>query len=412
MDFIDISQESLQKIQGEYVEARSSSVMYKDFRTEINECKNITKEGVSLRIVDRNRLKHIHTSKIKSFDEMLARAPWVPIASYSPPSPFTSEESPPEPLQLPVGLVTDILKNCSCHVTARLESLTVYEHICTNHGMDIYHGHSTLFVRIFETPMSGLTLVHFFSYPGEPIEQELESLDLHMNKFTDYTTLHPGTYDVVLSPHVTGMIFHELLHSFEGAEPALPYPSFVSVSDNPAAGRLGGYSFDAEGCRASRTSLIYNGEVTGCLTSILHPGDRNPTGNARASFFDTEPIPRQSNIEVEINAGDLIKEELPEAIGNGIYIDQIGQGSTFPGNITYFENTVSYYIEEGEVTNPVLGVAFGGNLHHIINTIQYSGRHYETYPTVCRKDNQRLFTTMRAPPVLVRKMPLYTSSKS
>jgi len=412
MDFIDISQESLLKIQGEYVEARSSSVIYKDFRTEPNECKSFTKKGVSLRIIDRNRLKSVHTDKLRSFDEILAHAPWVPIASYSLPSPITGEESPPEPLQLPVGLVTDILKNFSCHVTARLESLTVYEHICTNHGTDIYHGQSTLFVRIFETLMPGLTLVHFFSYPGESIKQKLESLDFHMNTFTDHTSLRPGMYDVVLSPHVTGMIFHEILHSFEGTEPTLKYPSFVSISDNPAAERLGGYAFDAEGCRASRTSLICNGEVTGCLTSILHPGDRNPTGNARSSFFDTEPIPRQSNIEVDINAGGLTEEELFETVGNGIYIDQIGQGSAFPGHITYFENMVSYCIEEGEVRNPVLGVAFGGNLPQVVNTIQYSGRHYETYPTVCWKDNQRLFTTMRAPPVLVRKMPLYISSKS
>lgn len=344
---------------------------------------------------------------------MLENTPWTPITSYTPPLPCTHEEPPPALLELPVGLIADALENFSCkQVTARLESLTFYDHICTNCGTEIYHGNSSLFVRIFATPTPGLTIVYFFTFPGEDIKKKLDSLEFNIEQFTDCFSLSPGTYDVLLSPHVTGMMFHEIIHSFEGTEPNLLFPAFLSVSDNPSANRLGGYTFDVEGCKASRTALIHNGVIEGCLTSIFHPGDRNPTGNARASFFDVEPIPRQSNIEVDIDAGQYTEEELLEIIDNGIYIDQIGQGSVFSRNITYFENNVSYLIRGGEISEPILGVTFGGNLHNLINTIQYAGRNYITYPTVCWKKKQRLFTTMRAPSILLRGIPLYTSLKS
>ena len=413
MDFADISWKSLQKIDGEYVEARYSSVMYKDFDTDTNEIKDTTREGIFLRVVDKNRLKSAHTGAGRTLDEMLGSTPWTPIASYSLPPSFTHEEPPPEPIELPVDLILDTLRDLPCDcVKARLESLTVYEHICTNYGTDIYHGNSCLFVRIFVTPIPGLTVVYFFAYPGEDIKKKIDSLYFEVQQFRDYYPLSSGKYDVVLSSHVSGMIFHELLHSFEGTIPHLKFPSFLSVSDNPAAERLGGYTFDAEGCKASCTSLVDKGVIKGCLTSIFYPGYRKPTGNARASFFDVEPIPRQSNIEVDIDAGHHTEEELLEMVGDGIYIDQIGQGSVFPGNITYFENNVSYHIEKGEIHEPVLGVAFGGDLHHLVNTIQSAGRNYTVYPTVCWKKNQRLFTTMRAPSILIKGMPLHTSSKS
>jgi predicted Zn-dependent protease len=413
MDPADISRKSLLNIDGDYVEARYSSVIYKDFNTDTNETSSITREGISLRVVDKNRLKSAHTNTRKTPDEMLGSAPWTPLNSYRLPFPCTYEEPPPDPIELPVDLTTDTLGSLphKC-VKARLESLTVYEHIWTNHGTDIYHGRSAVFVRIFVTPVPGLTIVYFFAYPGEDIKKNLESLCFNVQKSRDYHPLSPGTYDVVLSPHVTGMIFHELLHSFEGSTPHLQFPSFLSVFDNPAAERLGGYTFDAEGCKASRTPLVNKGVVTGCLASIFHPGYRKPTGNARASSFDVEPIPRQSNTEVDINAGHYTEEELLETIGNGIYLDQIGQGTAFPGNITYFSNTVAYRIEKGEICEPVLGVAFGGNLHHLVNTIQCAAKNYTVYPTVCWKNNQRLFTTMRAPSILIREMPIYTSSKS
>ena len=332
-----------------------------------------------------------------------------PVLNYTPADVAQHHEEDPEPIDLPIELVQTILNRFTTFDSAgaRLESLTTYEHISTNLGTDIYCGTSKLFIRLFLTPQEGITLVYSFGYPGDDVIKKLEQLEqLELDKFSEAHSIPSGPYTVLLSPQVTGMIFHEIAHSFEGEVPLFPeMPAFISVSDHPEAERLGGYTYDSEGSRASPTVLIDHGVPSQCLTSVFQPGDRILTGNGRASSFDVSPIPRQSNLEVKADM-TFTEDELLEMAGDGIYIAQVGEGSAFPGNITYFTNTVCYRIEKGELKEPLKGISFGGNLIDMVKSIQCMGSISKVEPTVCWKNNQRLFMTTKAPSSLVKDMPL------
>jgi len=407
----EISEDKLQKIHGEYIETRCSSVVYHDLNTQKGDrIQKTCKEGLSIRVIDKGRLKVAFSEKEETINDLIQSAKWKPISDYTPVNPTTYYENQPEPVEMPVEIVKNILETFKGlkSAEARLESLTLYEHICTNLGTNVYHGSSKLFVRIFLTPIKGFTIVYSFGYPGEDVTKRLEQLmEVDLGQFSDSYSIGEKQYDVVLSPHVTGMIFHEIAHLFEGSIPEIhKFPAHVSISDNPGAERLGGYKFDSEGCEASQYTLVKDGIIHGCLASVLEPGNRNPTGNARASSFNVQPIPRQSNLEINIHAEQHKKEELLEMVKNGVYIDQIGQASVFSGNIVYFTNTISYRIQRGEISEPILNIHFGGNLFDIIKNIQYTAPAQKVIPAVCWKNYQRLFVTTRAPFSLIRKMPL------
>jgi predicted Zn-dependent protease len=347
---------------------------------------------------------------------VIQSAAWSPVSSYTPVDPTHHYEKEPEPIELPVEIVRNILETFkSTKVGAFLESLTVYEHVVTNLGTDVYCGSSKLFARIFITPVPGITIVYSFGFPGENVIKHLEQLEeLDLRRFSQWDTITSGQYDVVLSPQVTGMLFHEISHSFEGSCPEMPgFPSHISVLDHPEAERLGGYHYDSEGCKASQTVLVDKGVVQGCLASVFEPGSTPPTGNGRAAF-NVQPLPRQSNLEVNIHTKQCTEEELLKMVKDGIYIAQVGRGSAFSGGITYFSNTVSYRIKKGECSALLKNVSFGGNLLDMVKSIQFMGCNEKVEPAVCWKNHQRLFVTTKAPSSLIRGMPLlcYTSSRS
>ena len=413
-----MTSEILRKIKGEYVEVRHSTVVWNDLKTQLgNRIQRQCKEGVSLRVVDKGCLKVAHSSdcESESIVHLIKEADTHPVLNYTPADAVQHHEEQPEPIDLPIELVKTILDrfNTFEKAGARLESLTTYEHISTNLGTDIYCGTSKLFIRLFLTPQEGITLVYSFGYPGEDIIKNLAQVELELSTFAECHSIPSGRYTVVFSPQVTGMIFHEIAHSFEGEVPHLPeIPAFISVSDHPEAEQLGGYTYDSEGSKASPTVLIDCGVPSHCLTSVFEPGDRKLTGNGRASSFEVPPIPRQSNLCVNAKT-KCTEEELLEMAGDGIYIAQVGEGSAFPGNITYFTNTVCYRIEHSELKEPLKGISFGGNLMDMINNIQYMGGIPEIEPTVCWKSKQRLFMTTTAPSSLVKDISLscHTSPK-
>ena len=413
---MEISDKDLQNIHGEYVEMRHSSQVYYNVRTGPGDkIQKDYKEGFSVRVVDGKRLKTAHGVE-PTFLSEIRSAKGVPVTVYTPPDPEQHYEDCPEPIELPVEEVKSILDQFTHtkSVQARLESLTAYEHIVTNRGTDVYCGNSKLLIRVFVTPVQGMTLTYSFGYPGVNVIKEMEHMEgPDMSKFSHLKSIPSGKYDVVLSPQATGVIFHELAHLFEGSLPKMEVPSFISVSDNPEAEGLGGYLYDSEGCKASHTLLIEKGTPKRCLASIFEPGTILPTGNGRASAFDVEPIPRQTNLRVDSHT-QCTEEELLEMVGNGVYIAQVGEGTAFPGGITYFYNTVAHHIEKGKCKEALKNVGFGGNLREMVNSIEHMGGTSTMEPIVCWKNKQRLFVSVQAPSSLVRgvRLSCQTSSKS
>jgi predicted Zn-dependent protease len=414
---MEISRKDLQGICGEYVEMRHSSLVHCDLKTQLGDTIQKTSEGVSLRVFDKGRLTVAHAPEPISLSDKMQPAEKNPAALCTP-DPVHHYEDPPQPVDLPIEEVNAVLERFTYmkEARARLESLTQYEHIVTNVGTDVYHGSSNVLVRIFLTPVEGITLTYAFGYPGEDIIKGLEQLeDFDLRPYSQCRSISPGKEDVVLSPQVTGVIFHEVAHSLEGSVQGVnQFPSFISVFDHPAKEGLGSYTYDSEGCKTSRTTMVAEGELQRCLATVFEPGTVPPTGNGRASRFDVQPIPRQSNLEVYAHTDQCTEEELVEMINRGVYIAQVGSSSAFAGGVTYFYYTVAYRIEHGELTEPIRDMGFGGTLKEMVTKIECMGSDQKMEPFVCWKTNQRIFVTTEAPSSLMRGLPLfrYSSSKS
>lgn len=414
---MEVSEETLRRIQGQYVEIRHLSTIYHTLKTQSGyKVEEICKEGISVRVVDKGRCKFVFSETPDAIEDRVHSTPWAPISAYTPADPTQHYEDQPQPIDLPIENAKNILETFKDFgsMEARLESLAVYEHVMTNMGTDVYHGSSKLFLRFFFTPVEGFTIVYSCGYPGDDIIQKLEHIEEREGRIVEFHSIPSGTYDVVLSSQVTGMLFHEVAHSFEGSIPKTHAFSPISIVDNPRAERLGGYTYDSEGCRASQTLLIEKGAIRGCLASVFDPGTVHPTGNGRASSYDVQPQPRQSNLEVHVCAEQYTEEELLEAVDHGVYIAQVGEGSIFPGGIVNFMNTCSYLVRNGERAEPLRNVNFGGVLLDMINSIEHTGDDSKVEPSACWKNHQRLLVTTKAPSSLIREVPLvcYNSSKS
>ncbi|MEE8357896.1 MAG: TldD/PmbA family protein, partial [Candidatus Hydrothermarchaeales archaeon] len=212
-----------------------------------------------------------------------------------------------------------------------------------------------------------------------------------------------GAFDLVLDPNLTGVFIHEALGHAVEADLILQDESIlkgklgeeiasdlVTVYDDPTLeGSFGFYSYDSEGVKGEKTTLIEDG----VLKSYLHSretssrlGQRN-TGNARAQSFGNQPIVRMSNTYVK--PGDHDIEELFEGIKHGIYLkgSKGGEVDTARG-VFQFSAEEGFLIEEGEITKPIKDVALSGETLEILRRISALGNDFDLSIGFCGKAGQ------------------------
>lgn len=191
----------------------------------------------------------------------------------------------------------------------------------------------------------------------------------------------PGTYTCVLSPVVTGVFAHESFgHKSEadfmigdetmkrewaiGKRVGSPILNIIDTGLIEGAGFV---PFDDEGHRARENYIIRDGILTGrlhsCYTAALL--EENPTGNARATSFEFEPIVRMTT--TYIGAGQDTLSSLLAPIREGVYIDDLNHGS---GMTTFtIAPKRAYMIRDGQIAEPVLISVITGNVMKTLDEI-------------------------------------------
>ena len=233
----------------------------------------------------------------------------------------------------------------------------------------------------------------------------------------------PGTYTVVVDPHVLGLVLHEAFgHASEG--------DVVSSGESVLRGKLGDklasdrvtiidegtieggyfYPFDDEGTKKEKTVVVENGVLKNFLHSrnTAHELEAKPTGNARAQDFDNLPIVRQTNYYLQPRDAEF--EEMIEDIEFGVYVrgKGAGGGEVDPGVGTFtFGVGPSKVIRKGELAETVKGVVISGSILDTLKTIDAAGKDLKVITSVfggCGKDSQRATVGFGGPHVRVRKM--------
>lgn len=225
--------------------------------------------------------------------------------------------------------------------------------------------------------------------------------DLHYCKKA--VPVQPGSYTCILSPATTGVFAHESFgHKSEAdfmvgdetmkREWAIGKKvgaSNLNIIDTGLVEGSGYVPFDDEGNRARENYIIKDGILTGRLhstntASLLEEGI---TGNARAINFEYEPVVRMTT--TYIGAGNETKEELIARTKEGIYIDDINQGS---GMTTFtLAPNKAYMIRDGKIAEPIRISVITGNVMETLHEIDGIAKEIELYSFAlggCGKNEQ------------------------
>jgi TldD protein len=218
-----------------------------------------------------------------------------------------------------------------------------------------------------------------------------------------------GKMDLVLGPHVVGLMMHESTgHPYEadrilGREAAQAGESFVkpnmlgmrigsdvvTVVDDPTIeGSSGFYLYDMEGVKARRRILMKNGIINEFLhnreTAAVFGVKSNAA--ARASSYDREPIIRMAN--TFMLPGDYSQEELIEGIKEGVFIARFTEWNIDDRRYNQrYVGSEAYLIKDGMldrmVKRPILEITTPA----FYSSIDAVGKDLEFSPGICGKSD-------------------------
>ncbi len=190
----------------------------------------------------------------------------------------------------------------------------------------------------------------FSGLKGAEIIEEMypyvKEVALKSEKLLDAVTIMPGTYDVICSPEVTGLIAHEAFgHGVEMDMFVKGRAKAVEYIDKPVASKLvtmhegakvaqqvSSYLFDDEGVLGTDTIIIDKGILkTGIsdLLSALRLGT-TPTGNGKRESYERKAYARMTN--TVISKGNDKLEDMMSSISHGYMLVASQSGMEDPKN--------------------------------------------------------------------------------
>ena len=225
-----------------------------------------------------------------------------------------------------------------------------------------------------------------------------------------------GKFPVVMDPELTGVFIHEALGHASEADLILQNDSIlkdkmgtqigsplVTIIDDATMDAFGYYPYDAEGVYTSKNILVEDGILKSLLSSreTASQLDITPSGNARSIVGD-QPIVRMSN--TYLKPGELEFDELTEDINNGIYLkgSRGGQVDTGKG-VFQFNAAESFFIENGEVKNPLRDVSLSGNILEMLLKVDGVGSDFKMGVGFCGKSGQTVPVGDGGPHVRVKE---------
>lgn len=142
------------------------------------------------------------------------------------------------------------------------------------------------------------------------------------------------------------------------------------IDDGRMPGRVSSAPFDGEGVPTGETVLIKDGVLQGYLhnTYTAKKDGAKSTGNGvRGSYRST---PEVGSTNFYLANGDISPEDLIKEVDRGLYVtDVMGMHTANPISGDFSLGASGIWIENGEFTYPVRGVAIAGNLKEFLLNI-------------------------------------------
>ncbi len=229
-----------------------------------------------------------------------------------------------------------------------------------------------------------------------------------------------GTYSVVLSPTLTGLLIGRPLGRLCEADRVLRDarlqallqpgqrlgPPTLQVVDNGfLRGRRGNLPYDDEGVPRTRTTLVQDGVLVGLLHNRETAGrlGLQPTGNARAVSAQFAPLVRLRNIYVDRGPDSVAG--LFAGIAEGIYACGIGDLQTYQETFS-LRVAYGYRIVNGQMGEMLRGMVLKGDLLEVLGQIEGIADDLELYgfSTDAKEGQEGLLMTSGGPHVRIRQV--------
>ena len=203
-----------------------------------------------------------------------------------------------------------------------------------------------------------------------------------------------GKYTVVTDPVLTGVFTHEafghlsesdFVYENERMKEIMQLgkrfggPGLNIVDDGSLPGGLGTHRYDYEGTPTRKNYLIKEGVLVGRLHSretAAKMGEQ-PTGNARAVFYQHPPLVRMTN--TYLDAGHARFDELVKNIKLGVFALKSIGGQTAMEMFT-FSAAYGFMIRDGAVAELVRDVVLTGNVFETLMNIDMIGDEIGWWP--------------------------------
>ncbi|MEM3383489.1 MAG: TldD/PmbA family protein [Nitrososphaerales archaeon] len=184
-------------------------------------------------------------------------------------------------------------------------------------------------------------------------------------------------FKVIFDSETAGAFAHEVAHmleadTFQGKffQDLDIYEDFT-IEDNPTIpGAYGSFTWDDEGVRGVRKTLINKGEITLLHTRLTAKGDEIP-GNAHGITH----IPRPSVSNVYIRPSDWSLKEMFEDTKNGIYIRGLvkAEVDTIDGRFELIPE-IAYLIRNKKIEEPIKQLKIVDNVRNAIQRVDAVGK--------------------------------------
>ncbi|MFA5384889.1 MAG: TldD/PmbA family protein [Eubacteriales bacterium] len=146
------------------------------------------------------------------------------------------------------------------------------------------------------------------------------------------------------------------------------------IDDGILPGGIASAPFDGEGVQMSRKTLIERGILKGYLHNTYTAAKENvaSTGNCMRSSYKSAPDVGTTNFFIQ--PGGYTADELINSTGSGIYITEvIGMHTANPISGDFSVGATGILIENGQLTQPVRGIAIAGNIQEVLQQIDGIG---------------------------------------
>ncbi|MEG6522565.1 TldD/PmbA family protein [Desulfotomaculum sp. 1211_IL3151] len=152
------------------------------------------------------------------------------------------------------------------------------------------------------------------------------------------------------------------------------------VDDGRRKGGIASAPFDGEGVPTSETILIEQGQLKGFLHNTYTAAKEGiqSTGNGiRGSFKGT---PEVGTTNFFIRPGQVSAEQMIKEVNNGLYVTEVmGMHTANPISGDFSLGASGIWIENGQLTRPVRGVAIAGNIMELLGSVDAVGNDLEFF---------------------------------